>query len=229
MAIGGRNPRWKLCPKYVYFVKVASCNSTDDSDMDLFISAPDLPETSENLEILHRSIESSTLAAAGTLTIVRGARVPIIKYIDSRGSGIQVDISMNNGSATASTTFIQHHLSLFPVLRPLTVVLKQWLFQRKMNEVYTRGGLSSYALFLLVLTIVHRHRFERMFPSEELVGRYLVQFLRQWSDPTAFAEIIRPLQSSLNKSALNWEEPYQPFALCISSNSQNLIKASKIR
>lgn len=190
-------------------------DSADDSDMDLFVSVSSLPESAENLEFLYRAIEKSTLPSAGTLTIVRGARVPIIKYIDSGGSGIQVDISMNNGSATASTTFIQHHLSLFALLRPLTMVLKQWLFQRKMNEVYTRGGLSSYALFLLVLTIVHRHRFERIYPAEELVGRYLVQFLHQWSEPTAFSEIIRPLKSSLKKSDIHWGELYQPFLLCM--------------
>ena len=183
--------------------------------MDLFILVPDLPESPENLEILYHSIESSTLASAGTLNIVRGARVPIIKYIDSRGSGIQVDISMNNGSATASTSFIQHHLSLFPILRPLTMVLKQWLFQRKMNEVYSRGGLSSYALFLLVLAVVIQHRLESLYPSNELVGRYLVQFLREWSEPTAFAAVIRPLTTSIDKSILNWGEPFQPFSLCI--------------
>ena len=190
-------------------------DSADDSDMDLFVSVLDLPESAENLEFLYQSIEKSTLASVGTLTIVRGARIPIIKYIDSGGSGIQVDISMNNGSATASTTFIQHHLSLFPPLRPLTMVLKQWLFQRKMNEVYTRGGLSSYALFLLVLAIVHRHRFERIYPAEELVGRYLFQFLDQWSEPTAFSEIIRPLKSSLEKSDIHCGELYHPFSLCM--------------
>ena len=45
---------------------------------------------------------------------------------------------MNNVSATSSTEFIQQHLADSHILRPLTMVLKQWLFQRKMNEVYTR-------------------------------------------------------------------------------------------
>jgi non-canonical poly(A) RNA polymerase PAPD5/7 len=119
---------------------------------------------------------------------------------------------MNNVSATSSTEFIQHHISKFSVLRPLTMVLKQWLFQRKMNEVYSRGGLSSYALFLLVLTVIHEHKFE----SSEALGRYLVQFLRQWGSPTAFSDIIRPLHGYLDKSVLNWKDPYQPFSLCTS-------------
>lgn len=122
---------------------------------------------------------------------------------------------MNNVSATSSTKFVQHHLSESPVLRPLTMVLKQWLFQRKMNEVYLRGGLSSYALFLLVLTVVRQHNFESMYPPDEVPGRYLLQFLQQWGDPTAFSEAIRPLHGFLDKSILNWEDLYHPFSLCI--------------
>ena len=99
---------------------------------------------------------------------------------------------MNNVSATSSTDFVQHHLSQTPLLRPLTMVLKQWLFQRKMNEVYLRGGLSSYALFLLILTTVHYHN-EESIPADESLGRVLVEFLQQWSSPTAFADVINSL------------------------------------
>src|SRR5208282_911754 len=120
--------------------------------MDLFVSLPDVVPSLDHLEILYNNVLS--LAVPGTLSIVRGARVPIVKYIDVGGSGIQIDVSMNNVSATSSTAFVQHHLSKFHIFRPLTMILKQWLFQRKMNEVYSRGGLSSYALFLLVLTTV---------------------------------------------------------------------------
>jgi hypothetical protein len=49
--------------------------------MDLFVSAPG------DLDTLYGAVEASSLAAPGTLTIVRGARVPIVKYIDSMGSG----------------------------------------------------------------------------------------------------------------------------------------------
>jgi|SRR5579859_7540401 len=130
-------------------------------------------------------------------------------------AGIQVDVSMNNVSATASTQFIQQRISETPVLRPLTMVLKQWLFQRKMNEVYLRGGLSSYALFLLVLTGVHQHNIVDTSPANEVLGRYLLQFLRQWGAPTAFSAIIRPLKGPEEKQEEGWEDVYQPFSMCI--------------
>ena len=131
---------------------------------------------------------------------------------------------MNNVSATSSTDFVQHHLTQTPLLRPLTMVLKQWLFQRKMNEVYLRGGLSSYALFLLILTTVHHRQHDTQHIPSESLGRLLMQFLQQWSSPTAFADIIRPLHGFLDKSALSWDDPYQPFLLCIpASHSSSML------
>jgi hypothetical protein len=58
--------------------------------MDLFVELLGVPEgLIEHLEVLYQQLEtSSQIAAPGTLTIVRGARVPIIKYIDSHGSSL---------------------------------------------------------------------------------------------------------------------------------------------
>jgi DNA polymerase sigma len=85
-----------------------------------------------------------------------------------------------------------------------------------MNEVYVRGGLSSYALFLLVLTIVRQHQFK----SNEDVGQYLIQFLRQFGSLAAFKDIIRPLHGYIEKQ--QWDDP---FTLCIQDpvNEENYI------
>jgi hypothetical protein len=55
--------------------------------MDLFVLLPDTPESLEHLETLYNALQSSSIAEPGTLHIVRSARVPIVKYIDSKGSG----------------------------------------------------------------------------------------------------------------------------------------------
>src|SRR5579859_423798 len=68
---------------------IAGHQKLRSSDMDLFVELIGVPEgVMEHLEILYQKLETSKLAATGTLTIVRGARVPIIKYIDSHGSGL---------------------------------------------------------------------------------------------------------------------------------------------
>lgn len=67
--------------------------------MDLFVHVPDIPESLGNLELLYIAVDSSSLASPGTLSIVRGARVPIVKYIDAAGSGT---ISLKTVSNEAS-------------------------------------------------------------------------------------------------------------------------------
>jgi hypothetical protein len=63
---------------------------TDDSDMDLFVEVGKVRESLEQcLEVLYAHLQKCHLFLPGTLTIVRGARVPIIEYIDSYGSGPQ--------------------------------------------------------------------------------------------------------------------------------------------
>merc|ERR1719291_1667429 len=44
---------------------------------------------------------------------------------------------------------IQHILEEFPVIRPLVLVLKQFLLDKGLLVAYT-GGMSSYCLFLMV-------------------------------------------------------------------------------
>jgi len=53
----------------------------------------------------------------------------------------------------AKVTFvlIQGYMQEFPALPCLVLVLKQFLNQRDLNDVYT-GGLGSYSLILLIVS-----------------------------------------------------------------------------
>ena len=48
---------------------------------------------------------------------------------------------------------VQRFLKEYPTLRYLVLVLKQFLLQRDMNEVFT-GGISSYSLTLLAISFL---------------------------------------------------------------------------
>lgn len=55
-----------------------------------------------------------------------------------------------------SSVLSHSHVSLFqmyPVLPYLIFVLKQFLLQRDLNEVFT-GGISSYSLILMVISFL---------------------------------------------------------------------------
>ena len=48
---------------------------------------------------------------------------------------------------------LQENIVFFPCLPPLVLVLKQFLLQRDLNEVFT-GGISSYSLILMVISFL---------------------------------------------------------------------------
>ena len=49
------------------------------------------------------------------------------------------------------------YMKLYPALRPLTLVVKQLLALRCLNEVYT-GGVGSYAILLMIMSFLQVSR-----------------------------------------------------------------------
>ena len=79
--------------------------------------------------------------------------MPVIKVStkDSRSRAVQLDLSFDTREhhGLEALDMIQHILEELPVIRPLVLVLKQFLLDRGLLTAYT-GGLSSYCLFLMV-------------------------------------------------------------------------------
>lgn len=78
--------------------------------------------------------------------------MPIIKLRDKE-SDVKVDISFNMSSGVQSAQLIKGFKKKFPVLAKLVLVLKQFLLQRDLNEVFT-GGISSYSLILMTISFL---------------------------------------------------------------------------
>jgi len=66
---------------------------------------------------------------------------------------MKVDISFNTSNGVKSATLIQDYCKRFPALPKLVYVLKQFLLQRDLNEVFT-GGISSYSLILMTVSFL---------------------------------------------------------------------------
>ena len=62
------------------------------------------------------------------------AAVPIIKLADD-ATGIRVDISFNMANGLRAAELIKHFKKRYPALPKLIYVLKQFLYQRDLNEV----------------------------------------------------------------------------------------------
>ena len=99
---------------------------------------------------------------------VIAARVPIVKFNSVHGkqnvtydqsnqffnaAGIAIDISLNQTTGLTAIAVIKKHLEYFPALRPLILIVKSYLNQRGMNEVY-KGGLGSYSIICIVISFL---------------------------------------------------------------------------
>ncbi|XP_071824004.1 terminal nucleotidyltransferase 4B-like isoform X1 [Apostichopus japonicus] len=99
---------------------------------------------------LGEELKNSALPSQGTIKVLDKATVPIMKLTDAF-SQIRVDISFNVKTTTECAKLIE-----FPTLPQLVFVLKQFLLQRDLNEVWT-GGISSYGLILMIVSFLQLH------------------------------------------------------------------------
>lgn len=107
---------------------------------------------------------------------VIAARVPIVKF-NSVHAGVAIDISLNQTTGLTAINVIRKYLEHFPALRPLILIVKSYLNQRGMNEVY-KGGLGSYSIICMAISFLQMHpkvRLGEIDPSENL-GVLLVEF-----------------------------------------------------
>ncbi|XP_071823957.1 uncharacterized protein [Apostichopus japonicus] len=102
--------------------------------------------------------------------IVFGREVPIVKLTDAF-TQIRVDISFNVTTTTECAKLIENFISQFPTLPQLVFVLKQFLLQRDLNEVWT-GGISSYGLILMIVSFLQLH----VPPEPVNYGVFLIEF-----------------------------------------------------
>ncbi|CAG2190522.1 PAPD5_7 [Mytilus edulis] len=123
---------------------------TSDIDLVVFGKWENLPLFTLEKALLERGITDRK-----DLKVLDKASVPIIKLTDSQ-TDIKVDISFNTQNAVESAKLIKNFMENFPNLKYLVLVLKQFLLQRDLNEVFT-GGISSYSLIYMTISFLQLH------------------------------------------------------------------------
>uniref|UniRef100_A0A1I8HAY9 polynucleotide adenylyltransferase n=1 Tax=Macrostomum lignano TaxID=282301 RepID=A0A1I8HAY9_9PLAT len=143
---------------------------TSDIDLVLFGRWEALP-----LRALERALREEGCAT----DVLDRATVPIVKLRDSL-TGLSVDVSFNMPNGVRAAELIASFQARFPCLAPLVMLLKLFLLQRDLNQVWT-GGISSYALTLLAVSFLQLHDRRReltLAPAHQLnLGTLLLEFL----------------------------------------------------
>lgn len=126
------------------------------------------------LRTLEHELLNSRIAEPQSIRVLDKASVPIVKLTD-RVTQVKVDISFNMQSGVQSAELIKDYKRQYPVLSKLVLVLKQFLLQRDLNEVFT-GGISSYSLILMCISFLQLHPRHNSYANANL-GVLLLEFL----------------------------------------------------
>lgn len=124
------------------------------SDIDLVVCSPHGHYGERACIYQLSSVIRSRMKVAELQTITK-ARVPIIKFIDSR-TGVHVDISFEKDGGIQTASTITKWSKGMPALRPLVLIVKQFLSSRRLNEVFT-GGLGGFSVICMVYSFLIQH------------------------------------------------------------------------
>lgn len=147
------------------------------SDIDICVM--NSPQGGGNAPAFHEHLElaqaiRNVKGMAKRVNIIK-AKVPLVKIVAS-DSNVQCDISFNRANGPGNVPVIKKYIAMYPALRPLLMVLKCFLQQRSLNEVFS-GGLGSYSVLLLVVSHLQMsgYNFPRASPN---LGTALLNFFR---------------------------------------------------
>ncbi|KAH8418870.1 hypothetical protein KR222_007905, partial [Zaprionus bogoriensis] len=184
-----------------------------NSDIDLVVLGrwEKLPLRTLQAELVAHGIAEKT-----TMRVLDTATVPIIKFTD-RDTKIKVDISFNMQNGIRSAELVKVLKRDFPGLGKLVLVLKQFLAQRDLNEVFT-GGISSYSLSLMCISFLQLHPRD-IFHDNVNLGVLLLEFFELYGLRYNYAEIAISIrqggsyerqQFATKPSPLCIDDPLQP-------------------
>ena len=148
------------------------------SDMDVVLLSPtlyheqawwEMNETakSDKVVFLHELARTLTPSPFARLEVIGHAFVPIIKGTTEHG--VHCDISVGSENGLRSCEMMRRNMAEIAELRPLVVFLKLLLKERGCTQVFT-GGLSSYAVFHLVLSFLHTQSPPTALQPHEVAG-----------------------------------------------------------
>ena len=127
--------------------------SLSNSDLDIFLSFKNCPnDKKEILKILSNILRILKQSGKFRKIFLISAKVPIIKCLD-KNSGIKIDISINKKSNYITNSYVKSIINKYPCIQYLTLLIKFYLRQRKLNDTH-KGGISSIVIFNLIYAYI---------------------------------------------------------------------------
>ncbi|KAI3988368.1 hypothetical protein MKX01_012157 [Papaver californicum] len=205
---------WPLCKVEVFgSFKTGLYLPTSDIDVVILDSKVRTPQM--GLHALSKALSQRGIGKK--IQVIAKARVPIIKFIE-RQSGVNFDISFDVENGPKAAEFIKDAISKMPPLRPLCLILKVFLQQRELNEVYS-GGIGSYTLLSMLIAQLQLHWKgqyvqDRRASPEHNLGILLINFFDIYGRKLNIHDVGVSCENSgtfflkTNRGFLNEDRPY---------------------
>uniref|UniRef100_A0A0N4ZUF3 PAP-associated domain-containing protein n=1 Tax=Parastrongyloides trichosuri TaxID=131310 RepID=A0A0N4ZUF3_PARTI len=134
----------------------------------------------------HLNIAAEAFSKSIHLEVVKkieGATVPIIK-LRNNATQIMIDVSFDTHNVLPTVDFLLRIKQRNPKLAPLALILKQLLQDHNLNT-NTDGGLSSYAIVLLVIRLLQAFPrndtcYENFANDNNTLAHYFLKFLEYY-------------------------------------------------
>lgn len=117
------------------------------------------------------------LVLKGSIEVITGAKVPLVKYRD-KITGLKVDISFENDTGLIANKTFQYWKTQYPAMPILVTVIKHLLAMRGLNEPFN-GGIGGFSITCLVVSLLQNMpqvQSRSMIPEHHL-GEVLMEFL----------------------------------------------------
>lgn len=158
------------------------------SDIDIVINSKSgNKEHRQYLYDLARHLKNADVATH--IEVISRTRVPIIKFVEP-DSGLHIDISFERTNGLDTAKLIRNWLSFTPGLRELTLIIKQFLASRRLNDVHT-GGLGGFSIICMVYSFLSLHPKIKMneIVAQDNLGVLLIEFFELYGKNFAYDEV----------------------------------------
>jgi hypothetical protein len=146
-------------------------------------------------KLLARELKGESWIDPRSIKLIERTVVPVIKVStkDTRAKVVQLDISFDSPEhhGLEANALVAQILEELPLIRPLMLILKQFLLDRGLLTAYT-GGLSSYCLFLMVARYLQEQPRSVSDCGSLLMG--FLDFYGNYFDPRATGISVRRRQ-----------------------------------
>ncbi|XP_074290449.1 uncharacterized protein LOC141617163 [Silene latifolia] len=183
------------------------------SDIDVVILDSNIKSPQIGLQALSRALSQKGIAKK--IQVIGKARVPIIKFVE-KVTDVQFDVSFDVDNGPKAAEYIQDVISRLPPLRPLCLILKVFLQQRELNEVYS-GGIGSYALLAMLIAMLKSVNEGQRYPEHNL-GVLLVKFFEFYAHKLNTWDVgvsCNGRGTFFLKSRKGFQQNGRPFLICI--------------